>query len=63
MQRLRDFHYDSGSGQFSDYGLHTEDVELVWQETPQSDGQAPLVRICVVVRDLASWLAWSGHVT
>lgn len=45
MERLRDLHYDPASGQFRDYGLHTEDVELVWRETPQPNGHQPKVKV------------------
>jgi hypothetical protein len=42
-QRLLDLHYDVPSGQFRDYGLHTEDVQLTWQDVPQAAGQPPQV--------------------
>lgn len=44
MQRLRELHYDAASGQFRDYGLHSEAVEMVWRNVPVPEGAAPKVR-------------------
>ncbi|WIA10052.1 hypothetical protein OEZ85_010262 [Tetradesmus obliquus] len=41
MQRLRELHYDAASGQFRDYGLHSEAVEMVWRNVPVPEGAAP----------------------
>jgi Glycosyl hydrolase family 63 C-terminal domain len=44
LPRLLALHHDEGSGQFLDYGLHTEDVTLAWQEVPtDTPGSAPQV--------------------
>lgn len=44
LQRLKSLHFDPATGQFRDYGLHTEDVEMVWRDTPQPNGQPAKVR-------------------
>lgn len=46
MDRLLQFHYDAGSGHFRDWGLHSEEVELVWRQLPVQPGQQPQVRCC-----------------
>jgi hypothetical protein len=43
MQRLRELHYDAVSGEFRDYGLHSEGVEMVWRDVPVPEGAPPKV--------------------
>lgn len=38
MQRLRELHFDAASGEFRDYGLHSEDVQMVWRDVPVPEG-------------------------
>lgn len=46
VERLKALHYDEASGHFRDYGLHTEEVQLVWKDVPVPEGQAP--KVCVI---------------
>jgi len=44
LERLRSLHYDAASGTFRDYGLHTDEVQLVWRDVAVPEGQPPKVR-------------------